>query len=1068
MKSQSEYYFLVRPIATARMLGIALCLIFGTMLVRASSGDGVGTRSQNTAKMYALAEWRGHRTTSGAQEHTQIIYLKTKQRIKAGSSAFLALRRVAGRFGISTFRTLSGNLFAMTIPIGTSIEAMCREFEQMTNLVEYAEPAQTLHVRQTAVSVPLPNDPLAPQQYHIERVRLREAWNVAWNQASATRQADSSMVIAVCDTGVDWEHEDLAANIWTNTGESGRDAQGRDKRTNGVDDDRNGKIDDWHGWDFVGSISEDEREAGVFREDNDPKPRFNGILDPTDRLNHGTHVASTLAALMGNGKGGVGVAPRCHILPIKCSTDGTRVGGISRGYEAMLYAAQMGAKVIVCSFGGGQFSRFEQDVVNTATALGALVVVAAGNDGKVSDDADYPASYDNVLCVGASNQADRASSFSDFGIKVHVFAPGEQIMSAIIGNKYSNEWSGCSMSAPIVAGIAALTRLANPTWTPRQIVQQLRATSDNVLTSQVSTRPLGYFGRVNALNALTTRPPGLTLTKTSISAAGGVVHDVQPVTIALQCSNILAAAQNVRLTLLSLDGVASIFNETETLGNLANSASRQAKFQIQLDPVAVNGSGTRVAQFVVILRADAYVNYERVSVLYDIRAPQGVQMLTSSLVNIGETAVPKKSNIELRNFGTESLTLGAVRLSGANANDFTVQLPNSTTLAAGASMLVPVQFAPVQGFAGARSATLTLSAATQGATTLAGVQGAYDATTAQGVYTEFSDGTTLRPSPTVLVDDVQLEMPLGFSFAMNGNSYERVTISSNGFCAFAPTSSLVQLGSPVVSPLRTFVRANAYIAAFGTDLIMAQANADVRAKTEGISPNRVFVVQWRNLNTKTPDNRADSSVRVSVQARFYEASNRIEIVFGWCGAEHFAQADVGLRGASAQDFHTRRVSDDIPTSWAASVEAVSNEEQCEFTYTNLPSPGLTFRWTPRTTPRQRSAQTLTRTTELRASVPMIASSVEKAEETVRNSLECSISPNPARDEAILRFRVDAPTSVQIAVVNSLGAKVWETRQNAPSGVQSVLLPVSDLPNGLYFVTLSTAHQTLQQRLLVVR
>jgi hypothetical protein len=99
---------------------------------------------------------------------------------------------------------------------------------------------------------------------------------------------------------------------------------------------------------------------------------------------------------------------------------------------------------------------------------------------------------------------------------------------------------------------------------------------------------------------------------------------------------------------------------------------------------------------------------------------------------------------------------------------------------------------------------------------------------------------------------------------------------------------------------------------------------------------------------------------------------------------------------------------------------------------------------------------------------MIASSVEKAEETVRNSLECSISPNPARDEAILRFRVDAPTSVQIAVVNSLGAKVWETRQNAPSGVQSVLLPVSDLPNGLYFVTLSTAHQTLQQRLLVVR
>lgn len=992
-------------------------------------------------------------------------------------------------------------MMTLTLLPNTSIEAACAALANLP-FVEYAEAAQTLEAHQTTFpAFPQPNDPLSTRQYHIDRIRTREAWNVLWNLPATSRNEDSTLLVAVCDTGVDWEHEDLAQNIWTNRGESGRDAEGRDKRTNGVDDDRNGKIDDWHGWDFVGSISEDERAAALFREDNDPKPRINGTFDPAERLQHGTHVAGVLAAVMNNAKGGVGIAPRCRILPIKCSTDGTRVGGISRGYEAMLYAAQMGAKIIVCSFGGGAYRRFEQDVINTVTAMGVLVVVAAGNDNKITDDVDFPASYDNVLCVGASNQADRAASFSDAGVKIHVFAPGEAIISTLIGNTYNtnavNEWNGTSMATPIVAGVAAMVRLANPTWTPRQVVQQIRGTSENVLagtsTGAASGRPLGYFGRVNALNALTMRPPGLTTLQTSIGAASGIIQDVQPTSISLQCSNVLAPAQNVRVWLLSLDGRAISLSDVQSLGNLGTNETRTVTFRIQLEPAAAQGSGVRTASFAVIFQADgggsggggtnatqSYVNYERINVSYNIRPVQGSQILASTLIDFGETSTPRRTNIELRNIGSESLALGTISLSGVNANEFLANLP-STTLAGGSSMLVPVDFIPLQRSAGLRTATFNISAQTQGMTALSGVQGGYDFSSEQSVYQEFTDGTTLR-NGIVPFDDAQFDLGIGFPFVFNGTSYDRISVSSNGFCAFAPAQSLVMQGSPVVQPLGTFVRANGYIAVCGADLtaaavsvaqaLPAQALADVRFKTEGSSPNRVFIVQWRNANAKTAEGRIDTSVVVNAQMRLYEGTNRIECVYGNCSAARFFAADIGLRGASAQDFHSRRISEDIAARWANSAEARSFEEQCEFTPTNLPMRGLTFRWTPRPTmqPRTRTAQTLSRSTELRARVPMTLTPLTAINDAAmaQGRREISVSPNPAREEARLVFWAETSSEVSISIKNSLGAEVRETSYHAQFGENTVVVPVRTLPNGIYFVTLTTPHQTLQQRLLVLR
>ncbi len=1031
---------------------------------------------------------------------------------------------------IHTFQLGNAVIARLQLPQNVSTQKVCDLLEKQSERVEYAESAQTLAPRQIQTPTHV-TDPLAAQQYHLDRIQIREAWTAAWNQASGSsaRQPDSSMVIAVVDTGVDWEHEDLAANVWTNPAESGMDASGRDKRFNGIDDDRNGKIDDWHGWDFVGSISEDEREAGLFREDNDPKPRINTALDPAEQLQHGTHVASTLAALMNNGKGGVGIAPRCRILPIKCSTDGSRVGGISRPYEAVLYAAQMGAKIIVCSFGGGVFSRFEQDVIRTANSMGALVVAAAGNDAQVSDNADFPASYDKVLCVGASLQNDIAASYSNYGLKVHVFAPGDRITSAIIGNKYSNEWSGTSMAVPIVAGVAALVRLQNPAWSPEAVIQQIRASSDNVLTNQRTTRPLGYFGRINALKALTTRPPGLTVAETSISAAGGVMNDAVPTQVRIRCRNLLQVAQNVRLLLVSLDNRASIVGEMQTLGNIANNDEKTAQFTIQLEPSAFqgaaqttqNGTVARTAEFALVMFADNqignenYSNYERISIPYSLRPQNGAQILASTQINFGTADVvnstlsslpsslptfTKTANLTLRNFGTESCTLLSMQLSGVNPSDFSAQMPAST-LAAGATVQVPVQFRSQQALAGLRTARITTEvqsaqAGTQGNTSFGNtsfgnIQGGYDFSRERGQYREITDGNSLRATPTAPLDDIQTDVNLGFPFTINGIRYERVTVSSNGFCAFAPASTLVSQSTPVFSPLSTSLRANAYIAAFARDLVAAAPNASLSTKTEGTAPNRVCILQWQNMNAmqipKRSARETDTALAVSMQLRFYENSNVIECVFGKCRASKFFDGECGIRGteikpsialqgASIHDVHSRRVSEDISASWANSVESRSHEDKCEITPRLAPEEGTIFRWTPRlaTSPRVRTAQAFLRQTELRVSVPALQMTSVLEQKIPQREVndEYRISPNPARDEATVSFVAESSMTLTCSVKNSLGAEVWQERVTAHVGENSFVLPVRNFASGVYFVTMikplnAALHQRLQQRLVVV-
>ncbi|HAL57156.1 MAG TPA: hypothetical protein DCP63_11965 [Bacteroidetes bacterium] len=422
-----------------------------------------------------------------------------------------------------------------------------------------------------------PNDPLFNQQWGLQKINAAAAWDVT--------QGDSSIVIAIVDSGVEWAHPDLIGNIWTNPGESGADALGRDKRSNGTDDDGNGFVDDWHGWDLVGS---DFRNPQA---DNNPAP--------TGANNtHGTHVAGIAAASTNNGLGVASIGFRCKLLPVKTTADlDTRGSGgtayILAGYDGIVYAAQMGAKIINCSWGGAGGSQLEQDVVTFATQRGSLIVAAAGNNG--SDTFFSPAGYRNVLGVAATDRNDQRAFFSNYGEIVDVSAPGVDILSTLYQSTYvSFGWSGTSMASPFAAGLAALVRTRFPSLTPLQVGEQVRVTSDNIDAGNPSYANKLGFGRINALRALTvTDLPSVRLQSFSVmDAPGGNGNGfAQPAeTLSIRCTfrNYLArTSPDARVEILSSSSYISVMNgafPVPDLGTLDSISNLSTPFRVYVQP----------------------------------------------------------------------------------------------------------------------------------------------------------------------------------------------------------------------------------------------------------------------------------------------------------------------------------------------------------------------------------------------------------------------------------------------------------------------------------------------------
>ena len=297
-------------------------------------------------------------------------------------------------------------------------------------------------------------------------IDLPEAWR--------TQTGSKAITVAVIDTGGDYRHPDLAANTWRNQGEI---------FGNGRDDDRNGFVDDVHGYDFV-----------------------NRDGDPMDDQGHGTHVAGTIGAVGNNNRGVVGVNQNVSLMHLKF-LDSQGNGSTINAIRSVDYATRMGADVINASFGGGGYSQAMFGALSRANNAGVLFVAAAGNEGNNNDfRPSFPANYDlpNVISVAATDHRDRLAGFSNFGRNsVDIGAPGVNILSTLPGNRYDS-FSGTSMAAPHVAGAAALLLAENSNQTPNQVKNLLMRTADPVTSLQGRTVTGGRLNVNRALSQITT------------------------------------------------------------------------------------------------------------------------------------------------------------------------------------------------------------------------------------------------------------------------------------------------------------------------------------------------------------------------------------------------------------------------------------------------------------------------------------------------------------------------------------------------------------------------------------
>jgi len=362
--------------------------------------------------------------------------------------------------------------------------------------VEYVEPNYLLHSYDLT-----PNDPSLNEQWNFINTGQTGGTadcdidaEVAWSLTTG----NSQFVAGVIDTGVDYNHEDLHANMWKNTLEDW-DSDGN-PTNDGVDNDGNGYVDDYYGMNAI-----------------------NGSGDPMDDNHHGTHCAGILGAATNNSKGVAGVCWNAKIMALKF-LDSTGSGYTSDAITCIEYAIDHKVSVLSNSWGGGGYSQSLYNAIKVAGDNNILFVVASGNESRNNDTTPaYPASYDlpNIISVGASDDKDNRSSYSNYGqYSVDVFAPGEKIYSTFPSNSYSF-LSGTSMACPHVSGLALLLLADDPSLTHYQLKAKIMRSVE--VKSTFTGKALSN-GRINAADALMTNNlPYIFSTNSTTAAVGNTV-----------------------------------------------------------------------------------------------------------------------------------------------------------------------------------------------------------------------------------------------------------------------------------------------------------------------------------------------------------------------------------------------------------------------------------------------------------------------------------------------------------------------------------------------------------------
>ncbi|QHL86872.1 S8 family serine peptidase [Nibribacter ruber] len=443
-------------------------------------------------------------------------------------------------------------LYELRYEPGQSFEQVKKQL-LASGQVEYVEPLYNYAPLYT------PNDPQANpntggQRSYLSKIKAYDAWDIT--------MGDTTVVIGILDTGVRLTQEDLVGNIKYNYADP----------IDGIDNDNDGYIDNYRGWDLADN-------------DNNPSSDANG---------HGTNVAAIAAAQADNGKGMAGVGFKCKFLPVKIyASPGS--SGAFKGYDAIVYAADHGCKVINLSWGGpGSPSAFEQDIINYAAINKNVTIVAAA--GNTNEELNfYPASYQNVLSVAALDGNDVKGSSHTFSYNVDIGALGVNVLTARDENNNSYAMgSGSSMATPIVAGAAGLLRSKFPNMNSLQIAEQLRVTADDIYSIDANQNYLEKLGRgrLNIHRALReTDAKSVRATSWQIGTAG-VAYSGEATEVSVSFTNYLAPVSGLSVYLSSTSPFVDVVEDEFIAGSqatLATFTNQGKKFKIRAtDDAPVN------------------------------------------------------------------------------------------------------------------------------------------------------------------------------------------------------------------------------------------------------------------------------------------------------------------------------------------------------------------------------------------------------------------------------------------------------------------------------------------------
>ena len=869
--------------------------------------------------LVADIEWMGEQTQALANEYVV--------RFNTADVKVVSLAESLWALGLDDAEVcnIGGGFGVVTTAKGSLQDLQAWAYQQAD--VQYLEP-NFIHTMGEYTETTLPTDPSFMTLWGLNNtgqsggtvdadIDAPEAWDLT--------TGSNEVVIAIIDTGINYMHPDLAANIWTNSGEIAGD---------GIDNDGNGFVDDVRGWDFAYN-------------DNDPR----------DGNNHGTHVAGTIGARANNSRGVAGVNWNVKLMAIKFLSDGG-YGSTADAIEAINYVTMMkrdyGVNVVATnnSWGGGGYSTALRDAIAASGQQDILFVAAAGNSSSNNDvSPHYPSNYNlsNVISVAATDRNDSKASFSSYGATtVDLAAPGVSIYSTVGTSGYAS-YSGTSMAAPHVSGVVGLLAAYNPQATAAEIKSALMDSVD-VIPAMQNRCVTG--GRLNAFKALQAIGTGEDVTGPTVLSVTPSGESAPVSTIAITFSEPIVASTvvgaNFGLRIAGLDGLFDTGDDINVPildGHL--SQPQPNKVRITLDEALAAGS----YRLTMMGLGDNPIRDEAGNPLNDgLRERRTFTILDIATEEEANDTLAQATDTQL--LGLETVMIGGEVGNGAQgAQDvdvYSVVLSANTALAADVDLVgsggsfvarlfdangnelifthddsdsaslryvVPVSgtyyvavsgfgnfsYDPTAGGSGADGTTgqymLTLTTATPPASQQAGPDrfGYRGQTTAFNFEDISSFGTTGQSGYS---DDASFQISAaaleGFDFEFYGDNITSLYVSTNGLITVGQSNTAYWNTDFTSSP------SQATIAPLWDDMVLEDSNATVVWARRGSGDDERLIVQWDNARFYGGLGQGT----VTFQAVLYEGDNSIRFNYDDLQVDNShteaASATVGIKDAGSQ------------------------------------------------------------------------------------------------------------------------------------------------------------------------